>query len=576
MIEEIRIHDLGVITDAVLPLGPGLSILSGETGAGKTMVVTALGMLLGNRSDAGAVRSGAPRAVAEAVVRVPAGHPAAALVEDAGGAVDVETVGAAEEALVTVARTVTAEGRSRAHVGGRSAPVGTLSAVGQTLVAVHGQSDQLRLKSPAAQRHALDQYAGDELAAELGRYRGLLAEYRSVQQTLREVTEHGRERALEAQSLRGALEEIDAVDPQPGEDERLDQESQKLTNLEQLRAAALTAHAALSGGEFGDGDTPDATTLVAAAHRALEQEAGSDRDLEELSGRVAELAVLVNDIAADLSGYASGLDDEGPARLAEVEARRAKLKALTRKYGATVDEVLEWSGRSRARLDELTDDPAREQELRARLEQLHGELSELATRMTERRRDAAHRLSDAVSAELTALAMPNASLVIDVEPTEEFTGHGRDEIAFLLKPHAAAAPRPLGKGASGGELSRLMLAIEVVLAAVDPVPTFVFDEVDSGVGGKAAVEIGRRLKMLAQHVQVLVVTHLPQVAAFADQHILVTKSPDATVSDVRVLDEEERVVELARMLAGHEDSAAAREHARELVRGAVLRGPSAR
>ncbi|MFC6259071.1 DNA repair protein RecN, partial [Kocuria oceani] len=227
-------------------------------------------------------------------------------------------------------------------------------AVGQTLVAVHGQSDQLRLKSAAAQRHALDQYAGEELAADLRRYRELLAEYRTVQQTLREVTEHGRERALEAQTLQGALEEIDAVDPEPGEDERLDQESQKLTNLEQLRAAALTAHAALSGGEFSDGDSADATALIAAAHRALDQEAGSDRDLEELAGRVAELAVLVNDIAADLSGYASGLDDEGPARLAEVEARRAKLKALTRKYGATVDEVLEWAQRSRTRLDELT------------------------------------------------------------------------------------------------------------------------------------------------------------------------------------------------------------------------------
>ncbi|MEF3121435.1 DNA repair protein RecN [Kocuria flava] len=570
MIEEIRIHDLGVITDAVLPLGPGLSILSGETGAGKTMVVTALGMLLGNRSDAGAVRAGAPRAVAEAVVRVAAGHPAAALVEDAGGAVDVETVGAHEEALVTLARTVTAEGRSRAHVGGRSAPVGTLSAVGQTLVAVHGQSDQLRLRSPAAQRHALDQYAGEELAADLARYRGLLGEYRTAQQQLREVTEHGRERALEAQTLQGALEEIDAVDPQPGEDERLDQESQRLTNLEQLRAAALTAHTALSGGEFAEGDAADATALIAAAQRALEQEAAADRELEELAARVAELSVLVTDVAADLSGYASGLDDEGPARLAEVEARRARLKTLTRKYGATVDEVLEWADRSRQRLDELTDDPAREEELRARLEQLRTGLAELADRMTRRRREAAERLSAAVSEELTALAMPNASLVIEVEPVEDFTAHGRDEISFLLRPHAAATPRPLGKGASGGELSRLMLAIEVVLAAVDPVPTFVFDEVDSGVGGKAAVEIGRRLKMLAQHVQVLVVTHLPQVAAFADQHVLVTKSGDATVSDVRVLDEEERVVELARMLAGHEDSAAAREHARELVRGAAL------
>ncbi|MCC5672219.1 DNA repair protein RecN [Kocuria rhizophila] len=569
MIEEIHIHDLGVITDAVLPLGPGLSILSGETGAGKTMVVTALGMLLGNRADAGAVRSGSAKALAEATVRVPSHHAAVELVTDAGGTVDREDVAGGEEALVLISRTVSAEGRSRAHVGGRAAPVGTLGAVGETLVAVHGQSDQLRLKSPAAQRRALDDYAGDPVRAELRVYREKLARYRGVVATLRAARENSRERALQAQSLTTALAEIDAVEPVPGEDVQLDAESEKLTNLESLRTAATTAHAALSGSDTDDAPDLNAVALLSQAQQALEMEADADPDLEALAARVRELMVVAADVAADLSGYASGLDEDGPARLAEVEARRSALRALTKKYGATIDEVLTWADQARAQLDELVVDPQREEKLRAEGEALRASLEEHAATLLQLRRAAAHKLAAAVSAELTALAMPNATLVVAVEPSERFTEDGRDTIEFMLAPHAKATPRPLGKGASGGELSRIMLALEVVLSEVDPVPTFVFDEVDSGVGGKAAVEIGRRLKMLAKNVQVLVVTHLPQVAAFADQHILVTKSSDASVSDVKVLTDEERVVELARMLAGHEDSQAAREHARELLRDAT-------
>ena len=569
MIEEIHIHDLGVITDAVLPLGPGLSILSGETGAGKTMVVTALGMLLGNRADAGAVRSGSSKALAEATVRVPVDHAAVGLVEESGGTVDREEVGGGDEALILISRTVSAEGRSRAHVGGRSAPVGTLAAVGESLVAVHGQSDQLRLKSAAAQRTALDDYAGQPVAAELAVYREELARYRSVVATLRAAKENSRERALQAQSLTTALAEIDAVEPVPGEDTQLDAESEKLTNLESLRTAATTAHAALSGSEADDAPEANAVALLSHAQQALELESDADPDLAALAARVRELTVVAADVAADLSGYASGLDEDGPARLAEVEARRSALRALTKKYGATIDEVLSWADEARTQLDELVVDPQREEQLRAEGEKLHASLEKHAATLLTLRRAAAQKLAAAVSAELTALAMPNASLVVTVEPSERFTDDGRDTVEFMLAPHAQATPRPLGKGASGGELSRIMLALEVVLSEVDPVPTFVFDEVDSGVGGKAAVEIGRRLKMLARNVQVLVVTHLPQVAAFADQHILVTKSSDSSVSDVKVLTEEERVVELARMLAGHEDSDAAREHARELLRDAT-------
>ncbi|RLY91208.1 DNA repair protein RecN [Kocuria tytonicola] len=569
MIEEIHIHDLGVIPDAVLPLGPGLSILSGETGAGKTMVVTALGMLLGNRADAGAVRSGSAKALAEATVRVPADHAAVSLVEESGGTVDREDVGGTEEALVLLSRTVSAEGRSRAHVGGRSAPVGTLGAVGETLVAVHGQSDQLRLKSPAAQRKALDDYAGQPVARELAAFREKLARYRSVVATLRAAKENSRERALQAQSLTTALAEIDAVEPVPGEDAQLDAESEKLTNLEALRGAATTAHTALSGSDADDAPDLNAVALLSQAQQALEVESDADPELAALAARVGELTVVAADVAADLSGYASGLDEDGPARLAEVETRRSALRQLTKKYGATIDEVLQWAEQAREQLDGLVVDPQREEELRAEGEALHASLAAHAEKLLTLRRAAADKLAAAVSAELSALAMPNATLVVAVEPSERFTDDGRDTIEFMLAPHAKATPRPLGKGASGGELSRIMLALEVVLSEVDPVPTFVFDEVDSGVGGKAAVEIGRRLKMLARNVQVLVVTHLPQVAAFADHHVLVTKSADSSVSDVKVLTDEERVVELARMLAGHEDSSAAREHARELLRDAT-------
>lgn len=562
MIEEIHIRDLGIITDARLPLEPGFSVLTGETGAGKTMVVTALGMLLGARSDASSVRNGAKNALAEAVIRLPRGHRALALAEEAGGTTEEIDEQSSE---LLLARTVNASGRSRAHVGGCSAPIGTLAQIGQSLVAVHGQSDQLRLKSPAEQRQSLDLYAGEELASLLEKYRENYERYRAAAAELKEVRENSRARALEAQSLQGALEEIAAVNPRAGEEDELKAEMVKLMNVEALRIASATALTALSGSEYSSGEEANVMGLLDAARSALQGQASADEELAALEARVNELMILTTDIASDLSSYAASLDVEGPERLAQVQTRRAQLATLMRKYGADIAEVLEWVEESRARLDTLVDDPQRQETLETELVQLRKVLGEQAEELTNLRRAAAQKLADAVSEELTALAMPNASLVVEVAEAEKFSVHGRDTVTFMLAPHRTAVPRPLGKGASGGELSRVMLALEVVLAEVDPVPTFIFDEVDSGVGGKAAIEIGRRLAMLARHVQVLVVTHLPQVAAFADQHILVLKNDDASLSKVQVLTEKERVVELARMLSGHDQSESAREHARELL-----------
>ena len=574
MLEELRIRDLGVITDATLPLGPGLSVVTGETGAGKTMVVTAVGLLLGARSDAGAVRSGAKKASAEAIVKLDAGHAAVARAREAGA--DVEEFDGGAELLL--ARSVGADGRSRAYLGGRAAPVGVLAEIGESLVVVHGQSDQIRLKSPVAQRGALDKFAGEDFAGSLAAYQELHAHWNASLAELGALRSAARERLREAESLEAALAEIDAVDPQPGEDESLKAEAVKLANVEELRIAASTAHQALIAEDFGEGG--DATALVDAAKRTLEHVAEHDEELGSAAARLAEVGFLLNDIATELASYQAALDTEGPERLAEIEDRRAALAKLVRKYAPSIDEVLVWAEQARARFDELQDDSTRIEALDAEATRAEADLRKQATALSKARKKAAKDLSARVSAELKALAMADATLIINVEPSGQLGPFGADDISFLLQPHSGAPARPLGKGASGGELSRVMLAIEVVLAAVDPVPTFVFDEVDAGVGGRAAVEIGRRLAMLARHVQVLVVTHLPQVAAFADQHIRVTKTSvrgadgatatGFTSSDVQLLDEAERVRELARMLAGQEDSESARAHAQELLDDARL------
>ncbi|MGO4298316.1 DNA repair protein RecN [Glutamicibacter sp. MCAF14] len=566
MIQEIQISNLGVITEATLPLGPGLTVVTGETGAGKTMVITALSLLLGRRADAGAVRNGAKHALAEAVVHLPPDHH----VLDAAGQAGAFIEPAGENSELLLSRSLSAQGRSRATIGGRSAPVGLLAELGHDLVAVHGQSDQIRLKEPVAQRDALDRFAGSSLSRTLSNYQRAYRQWRSAAKELASLKTESRNRVREAENLRLALDEIDSLDPQPGEDGSLREQSMKLGNVESLRTASQQAQAVIDSEDF---ENPGVTTLVETARGVLSQASDDDAGLAAFAERAAELGILASELSSDLAAYVADLDEEGPERLAQIEARRADLSKLMRKYAPSIDEVLAWASESRIRLEQLGGDDSRIEALEVEVVDLEHKVASLASDLSDARRKAAKKLSTQVSAELKALAMPDAKLVIEVNELDEPGAFGQDAISMLLAPHAGASPRPLGKGASGGELSRVMLAIEVVLAAVDPVPTFVFDEVDQGVGGKAAVAIGERLAMLAKHVQVIVVTHLPQVAAYADRHIRVIKNSDAkskagagyTASDVISLDQEARVKELARMLAGQEESDTAQAHAEELL-----------
>jgi DNA repair protein RecN (Recombination protein N) len=557
MLEELRIRDLGVIDEAAVELGPGFTVVTGETGAGKTMVVTALGLLLGGRSDSGAVRSGAAQARVEGRLRVASDGEVAARVENAGGELD--------DGALILARMVSAEGRSRAAAGGSGVPAGLLAEIADDLVVVHGQSDQQRLLQPSRQRACLDAFGGAPLLAARDRFRELFDRVAAVEAELAEVTSHRRERAQEADLLRFGIAEVDAVAPEPGEDETLLAEETRLAHVDALGVAAEAARQALTGDE-SDLDAPDALGLVAAARKALEAEQAHDPALEALADRLASASYALADCAADLAGYASGLDTD-PLRLAAVQERRAALAGLTRKYGETLAEVQRWRDDAGRRLGDLDDDDSRVESLRSELDALLAERADVAADLSARRTKAAAELSKRVTKELAGLAMPDAALTVAVTGLDIPVRDGADEVAFLLAAHAGAEPRPVQRGASGGELSRVMLAVEVCLAGSQPVPTMIFDEVDAGVGGKAAVEIGRRLARLARSVQVVVVTHLPQVAAFADQHFAVVKSSDGrvTTSGVRLLDEAGRRTELSRMLAGLEDSDTGLAHADELV-----------
>jgi DNA repair protein RecN (Recombination protein N) len=576
VLEEVRITALGVIEDAVLELSPGFTAVTGETGAGKTMVVTGLGLMFGGRADPARVRPGADRATVEGRLRIGPDSKVAQQVEEAGGELDDEGN------TLIVSRSVSAEGRSRAFAGGRSVPVSLLTYLADDLVALHGQADQQQLLRPGRQRQALDRFAGPALHAVLADYQRAYQRHREIRAELDELTRAARERAAEAEDLRRGLADIERAEPAEGEDARLLAEEDRLANADALHAAATTAHEALIGDEAsGSFEAADAVSLLAAARQALEAVAGHDPALAGLAARLSEAAYLVSDVAAELATYVQSVDSD-PARLAAVQERRAELTRLIRAYGGLASgteagavpdlaAVLAWAKQAGSRLAELEGDDDRIAGLAGQEAQLAGTVAELAGRLTELRRSAADSFAGQVTAELSALAMPHARLTVAVTPAGEFGPHGADEVEIRLAAHPGAPMLPLGKGASGGELSRVMLAIEVVFAGADPVPTFVFDEVDAGVGGKAAVEVGRRLARLARLAQVIVVTHLPQVAAFADAHLVVEKADDGSVtrSGVTLLDDAGRVTELSRMLAGLEDSEFGRAHAGELLAAAA-------
>lgn len=589
MLRTLRIRHLGVIEDAEVEFAPGLNVITGETGAGKTMVITGLGLLLGARADSALVRRGAASALIEGDIDVVADHPAAQRVIEAGGDVDDGVI---------LARTLSAQGRSRVHVGGRAAPVNVLVEVGEHLVAVHGQSDQWRLRDAEQHRVLLDDYAGAPVTLATARYRGSFEQWHRVAKELHEVTQSSMERAREAQMLRVALQEIEKVAPQPGEEDDLRGEEARLAHADTLRQSATLAHTALVGDEQSEGPTP-AVDLLGQALAALSAAIDHDEELKDLSARVAEVTYLAGDLASDLATYADSIDSD-PSRLAQVQQRRATLTGLLRSYGSSTSEVLQWAHEASERLSRVDISDEQIADLRAGVESARTDVAQHGVLLRQAREEAAARLGVAVSEEVRRLAMGSAVVTVRVLPRlssdeEDRSGSvpvdgvwhrprptGLDDVEIQLAANPGSTPRSITKAASGGELSRVMLALEIVCSQ-SHVPTYVFDEVDAGVGGAAAVELGARLAQLAHTAQVLVVTHLGQVAAFADRHLVVDKNSQGQVTStaVRVIDGEERVAEVARMIGGDSQSTAALSHARELVarhtevRGGTLKDVSA-
>ncbi|MEE1619758.1 DNA repair protein RecN [Brachybacterium sp. J153] len=563
MLSTLRIRGIGVIDDALLEFGPGFTALTGETGAGKTMIVTGLTMLLGGRLDRGRTREAST--VDGTLALTGHGELAAALDE----------LGAEEEdGEVLVVRRVTRDGRSRAQIGGVPVPIGTLSRLVGTAVTVHGQSDQQRLRDPEAQREALDRFAETEIGDPLGRHRELWRERTALVAELGELDLLLAERERRGAVLVEALERIEALDPQPGEDDDLRAELERLGSAEELRGAAQRASLAL----VGDDDGPAAAALLDLAAEAVGRASRTDRTLAPLVDRLETARLELSDLSAELIRYAEDID-ASPGRLEQAHERLHELTVLVRDLGALfpgadgpatdVTALLTTSRAAAVDLDRYEGAEQRRREAAERLETLEHELETTAEELTAERTAAAAALSAAVQEELRHLEMPDAAIRVDVS-ARAARSHGRDGVEILLAPHPGAEHLPVGQAASGGELSRVMLALEVALSASrsdrTAAPVFVFDEIDAGIGGRAALAVGQRLARLARHAQVIVVTHLPQVAAHAGTHLQIVKSSaeGATSSTVHGLDRAGRIEELARMLAG-DTSDLALAHAEELL-----------
>ncbi len=564
MIADLRINNLGVIAECDLELSPGMVVFTGETGAGKTVLVGALGLVLGDRADTSLVSG--ERAEVSAQILIRSGGPIANRVEQAGGSLD-------PDGGLAVARTILESGRSRAAMGGAAVPVSLLAEVGSQVAQRHSQSDQLRLRSRRRQRESLDAFAGPKLLSAMHKYHESYREYVDAVAELQNLREQRQSREFRIKELEQALARIDDVRPVANEESELPERISRLANVEQLAQDSATALSSLEREEGG------ALAEFATAIESIARMASLDPQLMALRDRCGELSILLDEVFTDVSRYATELSAD-PNQLAALQQRRAALNVLQRDFGPSLVEVLAWAETAREELGTLTnadDDEARLEEM---IEQLLDTLTTTGQAVSDLRIAAAKRLAKAVTKELHELSMPNATFRVDVTQQEvdlglqladgrtvAFGESGIDTVAFMLAPHPGAVWAPVGEGASGGELSRIMLSLEVVLAEADPPAVFVFDEVDAGIGGKTAIEVGRRLSSLAQRSQVLVVTHLPQVAAFADQHVVVTKNTDGRVTrtSVKEVTGSERNSELARMLSGSDGSDAATAHATELL-----------
>jgi DNA repair protein RecN (Recombination protein N) len=575
VLAEIRIESLGAISTATAEFDRGFTVLTGETGTGKTMVVSGLQLLGGARADATRVRSGAARAVVEGrFTTTELADGVAAYIDEI-----LESSGADrdDDGSVIATRSVSRDGPSRAYLGGRSVPAKSLSTFTTELLALHGQNDQLRLMRPEEQRAALDRFV--DVESQLKRYRRVRDDWLEARRDLTDRKQRARELAQEADRLKFGINEIDSVAPEPGEDDALVADIRRLSELDALREAAQTARSALAG--MDDDSSPDSSAAESVGHAKSALEATDDTKLRALAEQLAGALAVVADVSTELGDYLSELPSDA-STLETKLARQGELRTLTRKYAPNIDGVLRWAHESRERLAQLDVSEETLAELERRVGELEAKVVSAAMELSKARIKASKGLAKAVTAELAGLAMADAVFTVSVDTigaraddsapltlpsgATVHAGHdGVDAVEFGFAAHRGTDVLPLSKSASGGELSRVMLALEVVLAASAEGTTMVFDEVDAGVGGRAAVQIGRRLARLARTHQVIVVTHLPQVAAYADVHLVVDSGGRTKSSGVRRLDDDDRVAELARMLAGLGESDSGRAHARELL-----------
>jgi DNA repair protein RecN (Recombination protein N) len=566
-LEEISIRSLGIIDQSTLELGKGLNVLTGETGAGKTMILTALSLVLGGKSDSSLVRTGSDRLVASAQFVLAKTSSEISSIADESGA-DIS------EGSLVLTRTVNSDGKSKAVAGGTTVPAATLVNFADYLVEIHGQAANHQIVKSARQRELLDRFAATELSKVLSQYQSALSTYNELKARIKSMRESSSKRDREIADLEEFLKGWSNLKPTRGEYAEVSNQIARLSSVEDLRSASDGANQALSD------ETNGSLTSLGAARRFLDIAKGKDSKLDEIASVVAEGFFVLDEAVRDLSSYLSALEAD-PAKLDSLQVRKAEIISFIKKWGSAADpdaELIELSEKAktaRATIADLTGGDDRIAELEVQMQGAKKELLNQAKMLTKIRTSAALKLSESVSTEIHALSMPHTQFSIAINSPNyegqlkesDFTIVGCDGVIMQIQGHRDGPLIALGKGASGGEMSRIMLALEVVLAQTHPVGTYIFDEVDAGVGGKAAIEVGRRLAVLAQHSQVIVVTHLPQVAAWADTHFVVKKSSDGSISqsDVEKLDTQNRIEEIARMLAGLEGSSSAREHAAELL-----------
>lgn len=556
-LDEISIKSIGVIEQSTLEISKGLTVLSGETGAGKTMILTALNLILGGKADSSLVRKGSERLVASGKFSIP---------KSAEKLFEEELI---EDGELIITRSVAADGKSKASTNGISVTASTLGVMGEQLVEVHAQAANHNITKSSRQRELVDRFG----AIELTDYLKVLGEFHELKERISTLKKSLAQKEKELAELREFVNAFKKLTPQPNELQEIDEEISRLSSVEELRIASANATSAISDEESGS------LTSLGIARRALELARSKDPKIEAIYQQLSESFFLLDDAQSALNSYISKLEAD-PARLDFLQSRKAEINSLIKKFGGSESPTQEIAAlvirftNSSDSIADLEGGDERLKELDLQLSGVKKSLLKEAKSLSEKRIEAAKKLSLEVTKEIQQLSMPHASFVAQVEscdysaPKEsDFTAHGCDEITMFIQGHKDAPLVPLAKGASGGEMSRTMLALEVVIASTHPIGTYVFDEVDAGVGGKAAIEVGKRLHQLSNHAQVIVVTHLPQVAAWADSHFVVTKNNDGSVSqsDVRKVEGEERVEEIARMLAGLENSSSAREHATELL-----------